>query len=111
MEHVIGIRREDKNEWERRAPLTPDHVRRLKEAHGVHTIVQPSPIRVFTDDEYRAAGAQISEDLSRARVVFAVKEIPAELFQPDTAYVFFSHTIKGQPYNMDMLRRMMEVGA
>jgi alpha-aminoadipic semialdehyde synthase len=111
MEHVIGIRREDKNEWERRAPLTPEHVRWLKETHGVHTIVQPSPIRVFSDDEYRAAGATISEDLSRARVVFAVKEIPAELFQPDTAYVFFSHTIKGQPYNMDMLRRMMEVGA
>ncbi len=111
MEHIIGIRREDKNKWERRAPLTPEHVRWLKETHGVHTIVQPSPIRVFTDEEYRAAGAEISEDLRRARVVFAVKEIPAELFQPDTAYVFFSHTIKGQHYNMDMLRRMMEVGA
>lgn len=26
---VIGIRREDKNKWERRVPLTPDNVREL----------------------------------------------------------------------------------
>ena len=109
MQQIIGIRREDKNEWERRVPLTPAHVRWLKEKYGVHTVVQPSPIRVFTDAEYRAAGAEINEDLDGARVVFAVKEIPEELFRPDTTYVFFSHTIKGQPYNMAMLRRMMDL--
>jgi len=108
MKPIIGIRREDKNKWERRVPLTPEHVRWLREKHGVHTIVQPSPIRVFTDAEYSAAGAEINEDLRAASVVFAVKEIPSDFFQPDTTYVFFSHTIKGQPYNMDMLRRMMD---
>ena len=108
MEKIIGIRREDKNKWERRVPLSPEHVRELKEKQGIHTIVQPSSTRIFTDDQYRAAGAEINEELGRARVVFAVKEIPSQLFQPDTTYVFFSHTIKGQPYNMDMLRRMMD---
>ena len=28
---------------------------------------------------------------------------------PGKTYAFFSHTIKGQPYNMDMLRRLMEL--
>ena len=81
MGKIIGLRREDKNRWERRVPLSPEHVRELKEKHGIHTIVQPSPTRIFSDSEYRAAGAEINEDLSRARVVFAVKEIPSHLFQ------------------------------
>lgn len=110
MEKIIGIRREDKNQWERRTPLIPDHVKELKENHGIKTIVQPSELRVFTDKEFEAAGAEINEDLSAASVVLAVKEIPLELFQKDKTYVFFSHTVKGQDYNMPMLKRMMELG-
>jgi alpha-aminoadipic semialdehyde synthase len=107
MKKTIGIRREDKNEWERRVPLVPADVRWLKEKHGIRTIVQPSRIRIFSDDEYRAAGAEISEDLQEASVIFAVKEIPTALFAADKTYVFFSHTIKGQPYNMPMLKDMI----
>ncbi len=108
MEKIIGIRREDKNEWEKRVPLVPDDVRWLKEKHGIRTIVQPSAIRTFSDDEFRRAGAEISEDLSGAGTVFAVKEIPASLFRAGKTYVFFSHTIKGQAYNMPMLKTMIE---
>jgi alpha-aminoadipic semialdehyde synthase len=108
MDKIIGIRREDKNEWERRVPLVPDDVRWLRETHGIRTVIQPSPIRIFRDDEYRAAGAEVGEDLGRAGTVFAVKEIPASLFQEDRTYVFFSHTIKGQAYNMAMLKTMIE---
>lgn len=108
MEKIIGIRREDKNQWERRVPLVPDDVRWLRETHGIRTLVQPSPIRAFADDEYRRAGAELSENLDRAGTVFAVKEVPAALFRPGKTYVFFSHTIKGQAYNMAMLRAMIE---
>ena len=110
MEKIIGIRREDKNEWEKRVALVPEDVRWLEEKHGIHTIVQPSKIRVFSDEEYRRAGAEISEDLDRAAVIFAVKEIPARLFQKNKTYVFFSHTIKGQAYNMPMLKTMAGLG-
>jgi saccharopine dehydrogenase (NAD+, L-lysine-forming) len=106
MEKIIGIRREDKNEWERRVPLVPADVRWLKETHGIRTIIQPSAIRTFSDDEYRRAGAEVSDDLSRAGAVFAVKEIPASLFQEGKTYVFFSHTIKGQEYNLPMLKTL-----
>ncbi len=109
MEKIIGIRREDKNRWERRTPLIPAHVKELKEKYGIKTIVQPSALRVFSDREYEEAGAVIDEDLSAASVVLAVKEIPMEMFQKDKTYVFFSHTIKGQDYNMPMLKRMMEL--
>jgi alpha-aminoadipic semialdehyde synthase len=110
MHKVIGIRREDKNEWEQRTPLVPQDVKELKERHGIHTIVQPSAIRVFSDDEYRQAGAEVAEDLGPASVVLAVKEIPARLFERDKTYLFFAHVIKGQSHNMAMLRQMMDLG-
>ncbi len=105
----IGIRREDKDPWEARVPLIPDDVASLTSSGTVEIVVQPSPQRVFTEDEYVRAGARIDEDLSTCDIVVAVKEIPRELFTPGATYAFFSHTIKGQPYNMDMLRRLMEL--
>jgi alpha-aminoadipic semialdehyde synthase len=38
-----------------------------------------------------------------------VKEIPLDFFEQGKTYVFFSHVIKGQPYNMPMLKKMMEL--
>lgn len=109
MKHVLGIRREDKNEWEKRVPIVPDHVRRLKEEHEIQTLIQPSPIRAFPDEYYSRAGAQITEELKDAAVVFAVKEIPEKMFRKGQTFVFFSHTIKGQSHNMAMLKKLMEL--
>jgi len=108
MTALIGIRREDKNQWEARTPLTPNHVKKLKEEFDISVLVQPSPIRAFSEEEYEHAGAQVDEDLSSCPVVFAVKEIPSDFFLENKTYVFFSHTIKGQDYNMPMLKTMMQ---
>ena len=104
----IGIRREDKNEWERRVPLIPSDVKKLIQ-QGIEVMLQPSNIRIHSDDEYRKAGAVISEDLSSCPVIMAVKEIPLGFFELGKTYVFFSHTIKGQEYNMPLLKRMMDL--
>jgi alpha-aminoadipic semialdehyde synthase len=95
---------------ERRTPVTPDLVARLVKGPGVEVLVQPSPRRVFPDKEYVRAGATMAESLADASVILGVKEIPPDLFQPNTAYIFFSHVIKGQPYNMPMLAKMLELG-
>jgi len=104
---VLGIRREDKNKWEKRVPIIPEHVKQLKEKHGIQTIIQPSNIRAYSDEQFEKAGAIISEDLSNCDTIFAVKEIPKHLFESNKTYVFFSHVIKGQSYNMPMLKDMM----
>jgi len=109
MKHAIGIRREDKNRWEWRVPVTPEDVRDLSTRHSLEFVVQPSPIRVFDDDAYRAAGAVVEESLDDCPVVFSVKEIPVEFLKPGRTYIYFSHTIKGQPKNMGMLKRLMEL--
>jgi alpha-aminoadipic semialdehyde synthase len=106
---AIGIRREDKNDWERRVPLIPSHIRELTKAHGLKFYVQPSPIRVFADDDFRLEGAKIQESLSPCRVILAVKEIPLPFFEEGKTYLFFSHTIKGQAANMPMLRKMIDM--
>jgi alpha-aminoadipic semialdehyde synthase len=110
MNNIIGIRREDKNQWERRVPLIPKHIRELDEKYGIKIFIQPSSIRVFSDESFKKAGANVQEDISHCPVVFAVKEIPIDFFSPNKTYVFFSHTIKGQKYNMPMLKKMMNMG-
>ena len=109
MKKIIGIRREDKNQWEKRVPLIPADVKLLLEKNDLDVIVQPSEIRVFQDEEYERAGAKIDESLGSANTIFAVKEIPIQLLEAKKTYVFFSHTIKGQAYNMEMLKQLMNL--
>lgn len=106
---MIGIRREDKNEWERRSPLIPAHVRDLIQNHPLEIWIQPSSIRIFPDNDYARQGAKVEEDLSACSIILAIKEIPLQFFQKERIYIFFSHTIKGQPYNMPMLKKMREL--
>ncbi len=105
----IGLRREDKTKWEARIPLVPDHIKDLVAHHGLKFTVQPSDQRAFSEEEFKAVGAEVSEDLGDCPIIMGVKEIPAAAFERGKTYVFFSHTIKGQSYNMPMLRRMMEL--
>lgn len=107
---TIGIRKEDKNRWECRVPLVPQDVGDMVREHGLKFIVQPSPIRVYTDDEYRAVSARVDDDLGGAGVVFAVKEVPVRLLRPGKVYAFFAHVIKGQKQNMPLLAKLMELG-
>lgn len=109
--HSIGIRREDKYEWERRTPLTPGQVECLIRNHSMRILVQPSEYRAFPDDAYAAAGAIVTEDLSRCGIILGIKEVKSCSFIPGVTYVFFSHTIKGQPYNMPMLRALLGAGS
>ncbi len=109
MSKFIGIRHEDKYVSERRSPLTPKHVERLVNQKKLDIIVQTSDRRIFTEEEYIAAGAKIAKDLKKCSVIFGVKEMPVTFFEPDKTYVFFAHVIKGQHKNMPMLKKMMEL--
>lgn len=105
----VGIRAEDKSPWERRTPLAPEDVRALI-AQGIEVRIQPSTARVYPIDEFLRAGATIDEKLDSCPVVLGIKEINPAAFRPGGTYVFFSHTVKGQPKNMPMLKRLLELG-
>jgi saccharopine dehydrogenase (NAD+, L-lysine-forming) len=110
MTALIGIRREDKSRWERRAPLTPAQVGALRQQAGLSFVIQSSQTRIFSDEQYRRAGAIVADSLHDCPVILGIKEIPPQFLEAGKTYVFFSHTIKGQPHNMPMLRRLMELG-
>ena len=99
-------RAQGKNKWERRCPLSPAQVKELV-AGGYKVLVQPSTRRVFHDTEFAAAGATLAEDLSPASLVLGVKEVPIKELLPERTYMFFSHTIKAQPYNMPLLDELL----
>ncbi|MDO9577696.1 MAG: bifunctional lysine ketoglutarate reductase /saccharopine dehydrogenase family protein [Candidatus Cloacimonadales bacterium] len=104
---TLGIVKETKNKWERRVPLNPQAVKELIEK-GFEVIIQPSEIRIYTDDEFEAVGAKISDDLSQCDFVIGVKEIPIPDIIHGIPHLFFSHTIKGQEYNMPMLQYILD---
>lgn len=110
MSAAIGIRLEDKNKWERRAPLIPAHVKELKEKHAIEVCLQSSSVRAFSQEEYEQAGATVADELHACPVILAIKEIPLEVLERNKTYVFFSHTTKGQKYNMPMLQRLLDLG-
>jgi alanine dehydrogenase len=107
----IGLRKEEKA-FEARVPLIPEHVKSLRNQYNIDFFVEPNKQRAYSEDEYKKVGASIIPlKGSGAQVVFGIKEMPIGFFERDVAYVFFSHTIKGQEYNMPMLRNILEAGA
>lgn len=107
MNKTLAIRHEDKYLMERRVAITPTHAKILKEK-GLEVLVESSPKRIFKDEEFQKAGAVVTDDISISPVVFGVKEMPIDIFEDHKTYIFFSHTIKGQDYNMPLLKRMIE---
>jgi alpha-aminoadipic semialdehyde synthase len=91
---------------ERRVALPPVYVKKLVD-QGFDFAVESSAKRIFTDQEFRDAGAVVTDSLADRDVVFGVKEMPISFFEENKTYIFFSHVIKGQSYNMPMLRQMM----
>lgn len=104
----IGIIREGKNPPDSRVPLTPKQCAYISEIYPIDFVIEPSPNRSYKDEEYAKEGLKISEDLSKCDVLMGVKEVPIHQLIPNKTYLFFSHTIKKQPYNRKLLQAMLE---
>jgi len=105
----FGIIKERKNPPDRRVVFSPDELARLKQLHqDVSVKVESSDIRIFTDEQYRNLGIEVTDDVSDCDVLFGVKEVPIENLLANKSYFFFSHTIKKQPYNRKLLQALLE---
>jgi len=101
----VGILREAK-EGERRAPLTPQDVKWLVK-RGVRAEVESSHTRVFKDIEYKKSGAKILDKIRNASLLLGIKEPQVEDLYDNRIYMLFSHTTKGQFYNMPLLKSLL----
>lgn len=106
----IGIIREGKNPPDKRSPFTPEQIQSLSEKYSdqFSFYVESSPVRCFSDEEFKQKGISVVEDLSACDVLFGVKEVPVDKLIPDKTYFFFSHTIKRQSYNRGLLQAVLE---
>ncbi|WP_421824325.1 NAD(P)-dependent oxidoreductase [Flagellimonas oceanensis] len=105
----FGIIRERKNPPDRRVVLSPEAYQNvLSKFPKAEILVESSPIRVFADQEYADQGLQVVKDMEACEVLLGVKEVPIEALIPHKKYFFFSHTIKKQPYNRELLRAILD---
>jgi len=104
----IGLLREGKVPPDKRVPFTPEQVREiLQEYENVEIVCQQSEIRCFRDDEYAQIGITVAEDLSDCDILMGIKEVPVQALLEGKTYLFFSHTIKKQPYNRKLLQAII----
>ena len=100
MKIKLGIIREGKTPPDKRVPFTPLQAEEIEQRFpNVKVIVQESPIRCFKDDEYRELGIEVAADVSNCDILMGIKEVPITQLVDNKTYLFFSHTIKMQPYN------------
>ena len=105
----FGIIKERKNPPDRRVVFSPKKLKELQEKFPTAKIeVESSDIRVFTDEEYTKENIQVSKDMIVCDVLLGVKEVPVDALIPNKKYFFFSHTIKKQPYNRNLLKAILD---
>ena len=105
----FGIIRERKNPPDRRVVLSPEACQKVLSTYPkAEIIVEPSPIRTYTDADYKAAGIRVASKMKECDVLLGVKEVPIKNLIPEKKYFFFSHTIKKQPYNRKLLQAVLK---
>ena len=106
----IGILREEKVPVDRRVPFSPSQCKRIEDNFpNLQIYVQSSNIRCFSDQEYIDHGITVLDNLESCDVLFGIKEVPKDKLINNKTYFFFSHTIKEQEYNRDLLKKMIEL--
>ena len=106
---TIGLIKEGKVPSDNRVALTPTQCRWLQNQYeGIRFIVQHSPDRCFSDEEYARAGITLSHSLEDCDILLGIKEVPYDDLIPGKTYLFFSHTRKKQPYNQKLMKRIVE---
>lgn len=106
---TIGLLREGKVPPDKRVPLTPQQAAEVQQRFpNVTIIAQHSPVRAFKDEEYEQEGIAVRAVVSDCDILMGVKEVPVEELVEGKTYLFFSHTIKKQPYNRKLLQAILK---
>jgi len=109
MSLTIAIIKETKHPIDLRTPLTPEQCNIVKQKFpGVNIVVQSCTGRCFSDDDYRHENIEVYADVSFADIFLGVKEVAPDKLIANKTYLFFSHTIKKQPHNKNLLRTVLQ---
>jgi alanine dehydrogenase len=105
----FGIIKERKSPPDKRVVFSPTMLKAFQDQYPqAQFVVESSDVRIFTDDEYRSLGFEVSTDMTGCDVLIGVKEVPVNALIPEKDYFFFSHTIKKQVHNKKMLQAVLD---
>lgn len=105
----IGLIKEGKTPPDFRVALTPSQCAlAMQQFPQLKIVAQSSAIRRITDEEYTNAGVEVTESVEDCDILIGVKEVPIQQLIPNKTYLFFSHTIKKQPYNAKLLKAIID---
>lgn len=105
----IALIKETKTPVDNRVALSPKQVAELNCRFPQHEIVvQSSDIRAFSDDEYRAEGVRVVNNVDDCDILFGIKEAKIESLIPCKQYFFFGHIAKMQEYNRPLLQAFIQ---
>tara|TARA_B100001564_G_scaffold154738_1_gene129954 strand:- start:2768 stop:3961 length:1194 start_codon:yes stop_codon:yes gene_type:complete len=106
----LGILREEKIPVDKRTPFSPSQCKRIiNDFPNIEIYVQSSQFRCYNDNEYISNNISVSEDISFCDILFGIKEVPSNNLIADKTYFFFSHTIKKQDYNRELLKNIISL--
>ena len=105
----FALIKERKTPPDRRVVFSPNKCQKVIETFpDAKIFVESSNVRIFKDEAYNEAGFEVISDVSDCEVFLGVKEVPIDALIPNKKYFFFSHTIKHQPYNRDLLQAILQ---
>ena len=104
----VGITKEYKIPNDFRTPFTPKQSKIIDDSSNFRLVCQRSEIRCYKDDEYLENKISLVDKLDDCDVIFGIKEVPIRKLIDNKTYFMFSHTIKKQKQNKELLQKIIE---
>lgn len=105
----IGLIREGKTPPDKRVAFTPIQTEEIEQRYPhVKVVCQQSITRCFQDREYQELEIEVAAEVKHCDILMGIKEVPVQELIADKTYLFFSHTIKKQPYNRTLLQEVLK---
>jgi alanine dehydrogenase len=105
----VGLLREGKVPPDKRVAFTPMQVVEMMQRFSpVAFCCQRSEVRAYRNEEYESLGVEMADDMHSCDVLMGIKEVPVADLISGKTYLFFSHTMKQQPYNKGLLQAVLQ---
>ena len=106
---TIGLIREGRIPPDKRVPFTPLQAEEIVQRFSnVKMVCQTSPVRCFQDKEYEELDIPIVASVNDCDILMGIKEVQIPDLIANKTYLFFSHTLKKQPYNKKLLQEILK---
>lgn len=106
---TIGLIREGRVPPDKRVPFTPFQAEEIMQRYpAVKMVCQQSPFRCFGNEEYKELGIPVNNSMDQCDILMGIKEVQIPDLIAHKTYLFFSHTIKKQPYNKRLLQEVIK---